>query len=200
MASKPKPPPTPPIRILSIDPAGGISGWSVLEYYPDKKQVVILRHGLIKGEQVAKELKKTMMPAFSRQYTVLCAIRDTVAGLVLQEKPDYVACEGPFAHRFVAAYASLKLVVDRIRQAVHQVMNRDIYEMQPTEVKMDLTGKGTASKDEMREALLSHKSIVTTPTTRLTLKDAAEHEIDAIGVGYSFIKRRLLVPPVEDKK
>lgn len=189
MTTTPSSPPS--IRILAFDPGAGVTGWCVLEYDSKRDKVTLVKHGLIKGEQAAKALKKVMLPEFSRQYTILCAIRDVVTALIQQEKPDYVTSEGPFAHRFIQAYASLKLVVDRIRQAVHQTLNRDLYEIQPTEAKRDLAGKGTAKKEEMKEAIAVRKDIVTTAHTRHSLKIATEHEIDAVGVGYSFIQRHL---------
>lgn len=194
--------PSSPLRILAFDPASGTMGWAVLEYDVKKKRTTVTHHGLVEGEKAAKELRKTMLAEFGRQYTTLCAIRDVLKSLITTVNPDYVTSEGPFAHRFVQAYASLKLVVDRIRQASHEILNQTTHEIQPTEVKADAAGSGTAKKEEVKAGLLAKKDLLFTASTRKSVKDASEHEIDAIGVGYAFIKRRLpalLEPPTAKK-
>lgn len=179
------------IRILSFDPGVGQMGWAVTDYDCTTGRSHVLKYGLIKGDQVAKELRKIMLPEFSKQYTVLCAIRDTVKLLMSEYRPDYVVSEGPFAHRFVQAYASLKLVVDRLRQASHEVLNKNTYEVQPTEVKLLIFGKGTANKDEVKAGVLKCKDMTIKASKVNPIEHASEHEIDAIAVGYCFVKRTL---------
>jgi Holliday junction resolvasome RuvABC endonuclease subunit len=114
---------------------------------------------------------------------VLQAIRITVSNLVKDSAPDAVVSEAPFAHRFPAAFASLTLVVDRIRTASRLITGRDIAVYPPMEVKKAVTGKGSANKDAMKASVLGHKKIVF--PQKKSIEDLTEHEYDAIAVAYT---------------
>lgn len=179
------------IRILSFDPAITKMGWAVSDYSTETDIDHVVKYGLIKGDVVIKEIKKTMMPEFSKQYTILTAYRDLLCMMIREFSPDYVVTEGAFAHRFPRAYASLTLVIDRIRQAAHETLHCDIYQIPPTEIKSIVTGSGIASKDDIRASILGNEKIVFKQSKQNPIAEASEHEFDAIGAGYSFAKHHL---------
>lgn len=187
------------IRILSFDPAAGKMGWAFSEYNLQSKKLIVRKIGLIKGDQIIKTHRKTMLDEYGKQFTVLHAIREVAETIIRENEPDYVVTEGPFAHRFVQAYASLKLVIDRLRQAAQSTLNQTVYEVQPKEAKLATVGKGTADKDEIRAAILAHKNIKFMLTRKISPKrDISEHEFDAISVAYCFTQR--VLPGILDKK
>jgi Holliday junction resolvasome RuvABC endonuclease subunit len=183
MADKQLPNKKLPVKILAFDPAAGNTGWALTSFAPVTRKLTVISTGIINGDKAMRALTKGMLPEFSKQYTVLQAIRITVSNLVKDSAPDAVVSEAPFAHRFPAAFASLTLVVDRIRTASRLITGRDIAVYPPMEVKKAVTGKGSANKDAMKASVLGHKKIVF--PQKKSIEDLTEHEYDAIAVAYT---------------
>ena len=179
------------IRVLSFDPGTSLMGYAVEDYHLKTGKVVVIKHGLLKGDQIIKDRKKDMLPYFSKQYTVLDAIRDAVTSLIDEHKPNYVASENAFSYRFVTAFAALLLTIDRIRQACHNTLHRDVYLLQPKEVKQAMADNGAATKDDMKTAVLKCENLTFRKSIAKSIDTASEHEFDAIGVGYAFTQRIL---------
>jgi Holliday junction resolvasome RuvABC endonuclease subunit len=174
------------IRVLSFDPGLYKMGYALSEYNLRTGKCKILEFDLILGDRIAKERKKYMLPIFAKQYTILCAIHDHSKEIMMRVKPDYVVSEGAFAHLFIAAFISLKLVIDRIRQAAHKSLNINPYEMPPKEVKA-VVFEGTATKDDIYNAVNTHNDILI--KDKVKYKEASEHEADAIAINYAFCKK-----------
>lgn len=173
------------IRVLSFDPGLYKMGYCFFEFNLKTQKMRVLEYDLIQGDKVAKERKKTMLPIFAKQYTLLCGVFDFLKELMTRTQPDYVVSEGAFSHLFITAYLSLKLVIDRIRQASHVVLNVDPYEMPPKQVKA-IVFEGTATKDDIYNAVKTHKQISIKDTKTKKYADATEHEADAIAIGFAF--------------
>jgi Holliday junction resolvasome RuvABC endonuclease subunit len=172
-----------PVKILAFDPAAGNTGWALAIFAPATRKLTVVKTGIINGDKAMRALTKDMLPEFSKQYTVLQAIRITVSDLIKELSPDAVVSEAPFAHRFPAAFASLTLVVDRIRTATRLIIGRNISVYPPMEVKKAVSGKGSANKDAMKASVLGHAKIIFPRKTSNT--DLSEHEYDAIAVAYT---------------
>lgn len=199
------------MKILSFDPAAGLMGWALLEVDVKKKAVIVLDHGTINGNKAQTKAKKILkekylskrtielldaqfvaieklsdgefVARFTPQFIKLHGIYLEAADLMKEYKPDIVSSEAPFAGRFPAAFASLKLVVDRVRQASWNVLRLPLLEYSPKDVKKVVTTNGNADKDRMKKGVLENKKIILKDKRKI--KTATEHEIDAIGVGYT---------------
>ena len=180
------------IRFISFDPSAGFTGWAILDHHKKEKKTYVFAHGLLKGDRELRKRKKIMIEKYGKQYSKQCALGEAFAELLTEYNPDIVVSEGPFAHKFINAYASLKMLILVIKQKAHAVLDKPLYEVQPTEAKLIISGKGTATKDDVKSSILNvRKDIIFKKGDRVNKANASEHEFDAIAVGYCFIKKYL---------
>jgi Holliday junction resolvasome RuvABC endonuclease subunit len=112
--------------------------------------------------------------------------------------PHILVCEAPFFNRLrPGAYSALVECITTIRMCVNQVRPDIPFNMiEPTLIKKIVGANKVAKKDnikdQVKEAVLSNLAISSTLNldNRLykTGQDLDEHSIDAIAIGYSFLK------------
>ena len=173
--------------ILSFDPGAGATGWAYSIYDHEKKRMYVNATGLLEGRKLLLDLKGQRGDFYVRKYGIqfcqLEAFHEAFCTLMREYDPDVVLSEAPFAGRFVAAYSSLRLTVDRIKRAAQTVINKTVEELAPTLVKKAVFGKGTADKNDMK-AVFRKKDVIFNIKT-----DLSEHEIDAVSVAYAWIQK-----------
>ena len=171
-------------KIIGFDPAVTETGYCVCIYDHKTFKLTILKTDVIKGSKFMKQVKENMiLNRFTNQFCMLQLFHKTFKDLIIEHKPDVIVTETPFIHRFITAYASLKLLVDRLRLASYELLKKDIVEIAPKEVKR-FVKSGTASKEDMKE-IFNKKDII----FKINKEKLSEHEIDSIGVVYGYIKR-----------
>lgn len=140
--------------ILGIDPGTLQMGFAVLKSHSDKHLEFIYMDvlNLTKIKDPALKLKK---------------IFETTFQLIKQYHPDAVAIESPFFGKNVQAMLKLGRA-QGVAIAAAMVREVAIFEYAPRKIKQSITGKGTASKEQVSLML-----------QRFMLFDASKHKLDA---------------------
>jgi len=176
-----------PLKIFSVDPATGKSGWSVLLVESLRPLVIrVLAHGQLDGQKLLRT-KKELQLSFQKQYCVLDALYEAYVNLITEHSPDVVVSEGAFGYKHLNALISLTLAINTLRRASHTTIGKDVYEIAPMSTKKAFSGVGNADKDMMRRAYLA-----STYLTRTDVVDISEHEIDSVAHAVGYIKIHLL--------
>ncbi|MCL1974397.1 MAG: crossover junction endodeoxyribonuclease RuvC [Bacteroidetes bacterium] len=134
-----------PRIILGIDPGTNLMGWAVLSV--EKKIVKPLEIGVL-------ELNKIKDP-----YLKLQRIFEEVCGLVANYQPQELAIEAPFYGKNVQSMLKLGRA-QGVAIAAALVHKMAVYEYAPRKVKLAITGRGAASKEQV--ATMLHKTLVMT--------------------------------------
>lgn len=124
--------------IMGIDPGTNVMGYGLLGINGKKPEVIVM--GVI-------QLNK-----FESHYKRLHRIYERVTGLVTQYLPDEMAIEAPFFGKNVQSMLKLGRAQG---VAMAAALNRDIpiAEYAPLSIKQSVTGRGSASKEQVAEML-----------------------------------------------
>lgn len=175
-----------PYRILAVDPATGISGWSILDVTSiSPLRVTVVASGTINGEKIIRE-NKDLLKNFGRQYCILDVLFDRYVDLIQMYKPTAIVSESAYGYTHMSALISLTLAIHTLRRASHAALGVDIVTVVPTISKKSATGHGGADKDAMRKAY-DDAAYITKEDRVLT-----EHEIDSIWHGIAHIRRDVI--------
>lgn len=124
--------------ILGIDPGTNVMGYGVLGINGKQPQVVVM--GVIKLNRMESH------------YLRLRRIYDRVLGLAEQYLPDEMSIEAPFCGKNVQSMLKLGRAQG---VAMAAALSRDIpiAEYSPTSIKQSVTGRGSATKEQVAEML-----------------------------------------------
>ena len=124
--------------IMGIDPGTNVMGYGVLGINGKTPEVIVM--GVI-------ELSK-----FESHYKRLHRIYERVSGLVAQYLPDEMAIEAPFYGKNVQSMLKLGRA-QGVAMAAALVKDIPIAEYAPLSIKQAVTGRGSASKEQVAEML-----------------------------------------------
>lgn len=124
--------------ILGIDPGTNIMGYGLL--------------GVIKGKTSLISIGIIKLSQFENHALKLKHIYERVTSLLVQYHPDEVALEAPFFGKNVQSMLKLGRAQG---VAIAAALSKDlpVYEYSPRKIKLSVTGKGTASKEQVAEML-----------------------------------------------
>jgi len=126
---------------MGVDPGSVVTGYALIEY--QSKRIKLLHMGIIQLGKESTEGPEKLRKIFLR-----------LSGLMSEYKPDEFAIEAPFFGKNVQAMLKLGRAQGiAIATALHH--NIPIFEYAPRKVKMSVTGKGTASKEQVSGFLAS---------------------------------------------
>ena len=130
--------------ILGIDPGTTITGYGILKIKKKKPELMVM--GIIK-------LQKLKDPYLKLQH-----IFERVLNLIDEFHPDELAIEAPFYGKNVQSMLKLGRAQG---VAIAAALYRDmpIFEYAPRKIKMSITGRGSASKEQVAGMLQSILSI-----------------------------------------
>ncbi|MDE6256376.1 MAG: crossover junction endodeoxyribonuclease RuvC [Muribaculaceae bacterium] len=123
---------------MGIDPGTNVMGYGVLGINGKKPEVIVM--GVI-------ELSK-----FESHYKRLHRIYERVSGLVSQYLPDEMAIEAPFYGKNVQSMLKLGRA-QGVAMAAALMRDIPIAEYAPLSIKQAVTGRGSASKEQVAEML-----------------------------------------------
>jgi crossover junction endodeoxyribonuclease RuvC len=125
--------------ILGIDPGTTIMGYGLLKVEDKNPSVIAL--GII-------DLRK-----YSDHYTKLKTIFERIISLIDQYHPDELAIEAPFYGKNVQSMLKLGRAQG---VAIAAALSRSIpiFEYAPRKIKMSITGRGNASKEQVAMLLM----------------------------------------------
>lgn len=134
--------------IMGVDPGTNILGYSIVS--ADKNTIKILVNGVI-------QLKKT-----DDHYTRLNIIFERITHYIKNYSPEVMAIEAPFFGKNVQSMLKLgRAQGAAIVAAAHHGL--EVIEYSPRRVKQSITGKGSASKEQVAKMLQSMLQMETMP-------------------------------------
>ena len=125
------------MRVIGIDPGTIVCGYGIVEAGP-RNTLVHIHSGEIKLKQKA--------PLQDRLKTVYDSLKSTIE----EYRPDHLCLEKIFYHKSIRSAMTLGSVrgIVLLLAAEH---NLPLFEYNPTELKMALTGYGRAEKGQVQE-------------------------------------------------
>lgn len=177
-------------KVLAIDPGLNNIGVAVFDINAVDVSITKITALTLKEERVLQRvtLDDDYVPerTIKRQRMV-----DAVMRVVRSTDPVVFVSESPFFNR--SKPGSFAVLTEVISDIFHEVLsynnNIRLLVVEPLLVKHTLGVAGQKGKEVVCEAMAKMPEIVTLLETPLETLD--EHAIDAIGVGYTFFKRRL---------
>jgi crossover junction endodeoxyribonuclease RuvC len=157
--------------ILGIDPGTNVMGYSIITVSGPKMELLAL--GVLK------------LSKYEDHYVRLKIIFDRVLSLIDEFKPDDLAVEAPFFGKNVQSMLKLGRAQG---VAISAALSRSIpvFEYSPRRIKQSITGKGSASKEQVAQMLQRLILIRESPET-LDATDAL-----AVAVCHFFQKDRVV--------
>ena len=137
-----------PRIILGIDPGTNLMGWAILNV--EKKRLTPVEIGVL-------ELNK-LKDAFLK----LQRIFEEVCGLISTYQPHELAIEAPFYGKNVQSMLKLGRA-QGMAIAAALVHKMEVYEYAPRKVKLSITGRGSASKEQVAIMLQKTLAMVKIP-------------------------------------
>jgi crossover junction endodeoxyribonuclease RuvC len=126
--------------ILGIDPGTNTTGYGVIKVAGTNPEVITI--GLV-------DLSK-----YGDHYLKLKHIFDRITGIIDEYHPDEMAIEAPFYGKNVQSMLKLGRAQGA---AIAAALNRSIpiFEYAPRKIKMSITGRGAASKEQVASMLMN---------------------------------------------
>ena len=129
------------IRIIGIDPGTTKIGFGIIDFEEKTKDISLVKYGLI-----------TLKDSFS--YAKIEKIYDAMVALNEEFKPDFIAIENQFLGRNVQTLLKLTHAKTAMMLAfLNHNENIIIEEYPPATVKLTITGRGNATKEELEEVI-----------------------------------------------
>ncbi len=141
--------------ILGIDPGTNLMGYGVLQIVDSKPRVVTL--GVI-------DLRK-----YANHYLKLAHIHQRVQGIIESYLPDELAIEAPFFGKNVQSMLKLGRA-QGVAMAAALSRDRQVFEYAPMRIKQSITGRGSASKEQVA-SIVCRTLKVDEPPKRLDATD-----------------------------
>jgi crossover junction endodeoxyribonuclease RuvC len=142
--------------ILGVDPGTAVTGYGIIKVVRNKPQILVL--GTI-------ELYK-----LGDHYVKLHRIFERISRLLKEYCPNELAIESPFYGKNVQSMLKLGRA-QGVAMAAALAYGIPIYEYAPRKVKMSITGKGAASKEQVA-AMLSQIAGLTESPKKFDATDA----------------------------
>jgi crossover junction endodeoxyribonuclease RuvC len=135
--------------ILGIDPGTAIMGYGII--LEKGNAIELLSMGIVR------------MDHFDDHFLKLQCIFEKTIGLIDQYKPDNLAIEAPFYGKNIQVMLKLGRA-QGIAMAAALSRNISVTEYAPRKIKQSITGKGTASKEQVAAMLQRLLNFKETPT------------------------------------
>ena len=173
-------------RVMSFDPSSTQMGMCMGVYYVSQNKFLVLHTETIKGDNLIKDAEETLKQ-YKRPFIVQHYLKDLLINEIFPEwAPDFIVSEGAFyCSRMPNSFEALILIINAIQEAAFNWNKMKVNLIAPSIIKREVSGKANASKDEMKEAVLSHPNI-DLKMCQLNNTQPTEHEYDAIAHGYTF--------------
>ena len=157
------------MNVLGIDPGFSSLGWAVcVARYPAELQPIYC--GIIRTEKAGKKIQ---LRASEDNITRAQIIYAEIAGLLLSHKITLVCTESMSWPRNAGVVAKMGIVWGVIASVCHQ-WRIPMLQVSPVEIKKNLTGSKTASKEEMIAEIVSRYPKLELPSQKVLQEHAAD--------------------------
>lgn len=166
---------------ISCDP--GISNFGIA-VVDDSDGFKVVKTVLVKNIRKFTDEERSLETVYgSRTVKVLC-ILNVIRNLLDEYTIDYIVLEAPFYNALTPlAYGSLLEVISAIKYDIALKANLRFKLIEPLLVKKLFSKKGMASKELMKQFLIT-KQTDKTIALEASVDTLSEHEIDAVAVGF----------------
>lgn len=176
------------MNILAIDPGLNNAGIALIRYSYLNKQIQGISAYTVKPEQ---HINKLYLDAHLDERTMkLIVLKNIISSIINGNHLDLIICEAPFFYASKpAAYRALVEVITILKQTTADINPLiPFIQLEPLMVKRLVKSLNIHEKDSTKEAL---EVLGMDRFIDLNLLD--EHSIDAISIGYAFLKSRELL-------
>lgn len=177
-----------PIRLISIDPGTLLLGVALFEVSFKQRKIISVSATTWHVEKL--DALVYMDEDDHRAVTIrLKKIHDHFCELLKTVSPHVVVCEHPFFNRFKPnAFAAIVRVLECINIAILNYSTEiQIEYLAPMLIKKIVGASLNSDKEKVKEALLAKPELLHLPI-HAEMGELGKDAIDALAVGYSFIK------------
>lgn len=189
------------IKVLSFDP-GKQLGWALCTYHVKTGVFTVTKTGTIDATKLFTKVKGLHV-LYGKSHLEYELLKEALSNLTYL-KPDFVACEDFYYQQGLhKAYASLAICVFIIKSEMKKLLGLPVTLIASRRAKMVVSGQGGATKDDIEqsisdnedifvsslyEQISQNENIITDTNKSSVLDNMTQHERDAIGIGYTFVK------------
>lgn len=177
-------------KIVAIDPGLNNIGVAIFHIQTQPFSILSIHAETLKEEKVLDEVSLDG-EYFTERLIKRLRMTQALMKIIKEIHPCWVVSESPFFNRRTpGSFAVLTEVISGIFESVAMFdSNIRHATVEPLLVKHTLHIAGEKGKDVVRDAMSKENYLLS--VLEQNLNELDEHAIDAIGVGYTFIKRKL---------
>lgn len=176
-----------PYNFLAIDPGSNFLGLAVYTIDPSYNSILNIKTFSIIVEYVPAPFYVNS-DLYSGRTEKLLKINEEIRRFLIYYNIKLVVCEAPFYNRLrPTAYGPLVEVMATIQKTVLEYNNEvPFLTVEPSVIKKAVGAGHISGKDEVKKAIGANPEITSKLEINLNLID--EHAVDAIAIGYTFLK------------
>ena len=176
------------IRILCIDPAITVCGWSIVDVHITSNLVMlnVIKYGCIKSAQaISRKIYREEVEKFNKRLISLTFLRNNLDEIMVQYQPQYIVTEGAFhMPGRTNAFVSLTSIINTMELHCFDKYQLPLFRVAPKSAKETIAATGTAGKQTVIEAVLGAENIKFKYAKHIN--QINEHEADSVSIGYHF--------------
>ena len=170
-------------RIIGIDPGINNCGVAMCTYNTDTQILTVNDFLTIQASILARKQNSKESRIYGNVLPLIL-LETEIEKIFNTWSPEYIACEDAFYNpRTPNAFISLKNCITSIKRVLY-THKKILYLIAPKLSKMTVV-KATANKEDMINAIQKLSDLTIDKST----DNIVEHEADAIGIAYTFIKQ-----------
>lgn len=173
--------------ISGIDPGTNTLGFSLIQIDPIDLSILCIKAETFRSDKML-DTNDILISTYGERVAKLMAHKNNLLRLFRYYKPIVICCESPFFNRLrPGAYGALMETMFAIKTAAieyDRYIKFNTYE--PSIVKKSIGANSIGDKLNVLKAMFAIDEIKDTTEIPLELLD--DHSIDAIAVGYTFLK------------
>ena len=176
-------------RVVATDPGSNCMGVATIDFNCITKEIVATHAFTIKAKQ--SFINESFDELFGNRLSRIKSMTEVLGNHYCLMRPNFAVCESPFIGMSQpSAYGALMETVCSVRDALASYdAYMPLYMIDPPSAKIGVGAPGNAKKEQMTAAVSALSPILN--YTGGVIEALDEHSIDAIAVGYSFLRRLL---------
>jgi len=176
-----------PFNIMAVDPGLNNTGISIYTLNCNDRSIIAIDAFTLKNDKLNDNSgldSDVHLDRIIKSYK----LKNHLINVLHYVKPLIVICESPFYNHFrPSAYASLLQIIQFIQTTVIEYNPNVIFHtLEPLLIKKIIGAGMVTGKIDVKKAVTSRGDIMDKLICNIELLD--EHSIDAIAIGYSFLK------------
>lgn len=164
-----------PIKVLGVDPGFASFGYSIVQLFPKSEEVLS-----VNVIRTKKSTKKQQVLVADDNFRRARAIAAMLSEVIAMHTPAAIAAEAMSFPRNASAAAKVAMSWGILASIVEE-LQLPLVQATPQQIKKTLTGKTTATKEDVREVLLDRYTNEFDPFMESTPAGQWEHGFDSVG-------------------